>query len=115
MKADKTKWYSINYDRLPKMGRGTAQNEQSDCPKWAHETAQNGQSNTRDYTETTTETNNKPDESEKQDISKTDAFQSELESVGLKSINLSSLEEIEKLTELTIQKRLFQQGSIKAS
>ncbi|MBU8787999.1 hypothetical protein MHB78_00995 [Bacillus sp. FSL K6-0138] len=104
MKADKTKWYSIDYDRLPKMGRGTAQNEQSDCPKWAHGTAQNGQSNTRDYTETTTETNNKPDESEKQDISKTDAFQNELESVGLKSINLSSLEEIEKITELTIQK-----------
>ncbi|KYC82614.1 hypothetical protein [Bacillus licheniformis] len=109
-KYDKTKWYSIDYDRLPKMGRGSTQNEYSDYPFWVDRSTQNGYTNTRDYTETTTETNNKPDKSEKQDISKTDAFQNELESVGLKSINLSSLEEIEKLTELTIQKETLPAG-----
>ncbi|NPC91194.1 hypothetical protein HOO54_02725 [Bacillus sp. WMMC1349] len=109
MKADKTKWYSIDYDRLFKMSRGSVQNEQSDCSNWTHESVQNEQSNTRDYTETTSETNNKP-KIEKQDISKDDSFQSELKSVGLKNTNLSSVEEIEKFTELMIQKEILPVG-----
>lgn len=37
---DKTKWYTINYDRLPKMGSGVLNTEH---PKWATRCTQNGQ------------------------------------------------------------------------
>jgi hypothetical protein len=36
---DKTRWYTINYDRLPKMGNGFAK---TDYPKWADGCDQNG-------------------------------------------------------------------------
>lgn len=57
---DKTKWYSIDYQKLNKgMSKRCAQNEQTSCSKWANGVAQNGQTNTRDYAETTTEITSK--------------------------------------------------------
>ena len=57
---DKTKWYSIDYQKVNKgMSKRCAQNEQTSCSKWADGVAQNGQTNTRDYTETTTEITSK--------------------------------------------------------
>lgn len=56
---DKTKWYTINTEKLDKlMSRRAAQNEQTDCSKRADGAAQNEQTNTRDYTEITTDNNN---------------------------------------------------------
>lgn len=53
---DKTKWYSIDEERLDElMSRRCAQNEQTMCSKRADGTAQNEQTNTRYYTETTTD------------------------------------------------------------
>lgn len=53
---DKTKWYSIDEERLDElMSRRCAQNEQTMCSKRADGAAQNEQTNTRYYTETTTD------------------------------------------------------------
>ena len=53
---DKTKWYSIDYQKVNKsMSKRVAQNEQTDCSKRANGVAQNEQTNTRDYSEITTE------------------------------------------------------------
>lgn len=55
---DKTKWYSIDYEKLEKtVSSPSAQNEQTRCSNWADGSAQIEQTNTRDYPETTTETN----------------------------------------------------------
>ena len=54
-KFDKTKWYTINYERV---NRRCVQNEQTYCSDCTDGTVQNEQTNTRDYTETTTENNN---------------------------------------------------------
>ncbi|MGV0167153.1 DnaD domain-containing protein [Furfurilactobacillus sp. WILCCON 0119] len=55
---DKTKWYSIDYEKLEKsVSRRSAQNEQTMSSNCADGAAQNEQTNTIDYTETTTETN----------------------------------------------------------
>lgn len=56
---DKTKWYSIDEERLNDIiNRPSAQNEQTNCSKRADGAAQNEQTNTRDYTEITTDNNN---------------------------------------------------------
>lgn len=53
---DKTKWYSIDEERLDElMSRRCAQNEQTMCSKRADGAAQNEQTNTRYYTDTTTD------------------------------------------------------------
>ncbi|USS93976.1 conserved phage C-terminal domain-containing protein (plasmid) [Fructilactobacillus ixorae] len=55
---DKTKWYSIDYEKLEQLvDSPCGQNghiKRTDCP---HPSGQNDQTNTRDYTEITTETN----------------------------------------------------------
>lgn len=55
MKADKTKWYTIDYEKLQGVSSPCVQNEQSECSNWTHGTVQNEQSNTIDYTESTTQ------------------------------------------------------------
>ena len=54
-KFDKTKWYTINYERV---NRRCVQNEQTYCSDCTDGTVQNEQTNTRDYQESTTENNN---------------------------------------------------------
>ena len=54
-KFDKTKWFTIDYQRV---NRRCVQNEQTYCSDCTDGTVQNEQTNTRDYTETTTENNN---------------------------------------------------------
>lgn len=54
-KIDKTKWYTINYEKLRGMSSPCVQNEQSMCSNWAHGSAQNEQTNTIEYTENTTD------------------------------------------------------------
>lgn len=54
-KFDKTKWYTINYERV---NRRCVQSEQTYCSDCTDGTVQNEQTNTKDYTETTTENNN---------------------------------------------------------
>lgn len=61
-KFDKTKWYTINYERV---NRRCVQNEQTYCSDCTDGTVQNEQTNTRDYTETTTENNNVSEEKPK--------------------------------------------------
>ena len=55
MRADKTKWYTIDYKKIRGLNSPSVQNEQSICSKWTTPSVQNEQSNTRDYTETTTD------------------------------------------------------------
>lgn len=55
---DKTKWYSINYDKLNSVSKPCDQNEQTSRSKRANGIDQNEQTNTRDYTETTSEREN---------------------------------------------------------
>ncbi|MDR7318885.1 DnaD domain protein [Brevibacillus nitrificans] len=55
MKADHTKWYSIDHEKLEGMIRPCDQNDQPLCSNRSHPSDQNEQSNTRDYTEITTE------------------------------------------------------------
>ena len=55
MKADKTKWYTLNYEKIEGMSSPCVQNEQSMCSNWTAPCVQNEQSNTIDYTENTTE------------------------------------------------------------
>ena len=57
-KFDKTKWYTIDYQRV---NRRCVQNEQSMCSNRTDGCVQNEQTNTRDYQESTTE-NNVPEE-----------------------------------------------------
>ena len=52
MKVDKTKWYTINYEKLDRLKIATdkndspsAQNEQSSCSKWTDTSVQNEQTN----------------------------------------------------------------------
>ena len=53
---DKTKWYSINSDKLDElMNRRCDQNEQTNCSKRSDGADQNEQTNTRDYTDNTTD------------------------------------------------------------
>ena len=54
---DKTKWYTINYDEINRVNSRLVQNEQSSDSEWADGTVQNEQTITRDYPETTSETN----------------------------------------------------------
>lgn len=54
-KIDKTKWYTINYEKLRGMSSPCVQNEQSMCSNWTHGSAQNEQTNTIEYTENTTD------------------------------------------------------------
>ena len=54
-KFDKTKWYTIDYQRV---NRRCVQNEQTMCPNRTDGCVQNEQTYTREYTETTTENNN---------------------------------------------------------
>lgn len=54
-KFDKTKWFTIDYQRV---NRRCVQNEQTMCSNRTDGCVQNGQTYTRDYTETTTENNN---------------------------------------------------------
>ena len=58
-KFDKTKWYTIDYQRV---NRRCVQNEQTMCSDCTDGCVQNEQTYTRDYTETTTENNNVPEE-----------------------------------------------------
>jgi len=57
-KFDKTKWYSINYEKLEGMKRPSYQNDTTSVPKRNDGVYQNDTTNTRDYTEITTETTN---------------------------------------------------------
>lgn len=57
-KFDKTKWYSINYEKLEGMKRPSYQNDTTSVSKRNDGVYQNDMTNTRDYTEITTETNN---------------------------------------------------------
>ena len=54
-KFDKTKWYTIDYQRV---NRRCVQNEQTMCSSCIDGYVQNEQTYTREYTETTTENNN---------------------------------------------------------
>lgn len=61
MKMDKTKWYTIDYDRLANLDISTVknnnpsvQNEQSDCSKWTDVSVQNEQSNNQKNTQKNT-------------------------------------------------------------
>ena len=54
-KFDKTKWYTIDYQRV---NRRCVQNEQTMCSNRTDGCVQNEQTYTREYTETTTENNN---------------------------------------------------------
>lgn len=54
-KFDKTKWYTIEYQCV---NRRCGQSEQTMCSSCTDGCVQSEQTNTRDYTETTTETNN---------------------------------------------------------
>ena len=58
-KFDKTKWYTIDYQRV---NRRCVQNEQTMCSDRTDGCVQNEQTNTRDYQESTTENNNVPEE-----------------------------------------------------
>ncbi|MGW9992527.1 conserved phage C-terminal domain-containing protein [Staphylococcus capitis] len=57
-KFDKTKWYSINYEKLEGMKRPSYQNDTTSLSKRNDGVYQNDMTNTRDYTEITTETTN---------------------------------------------------------
>ena len=57
-KFDKTKWYSINYEKLECMKRPSYQNDTTSVSKRNDGVYQNDMTNTRDYTEITTETTN---------------------------------------------------------
>ncbi|MCR6086845.1 conserved phage C-terminal domain-containing protein [Staphylococcus aureus] len=57
-KFDKTKWYSINYEKLEGMKRPSYQNDMTSVSKRNDVVYQNDTTNTRDYTEITTETTN---------------------------------------------------------
>lgn len=57
-KFDKTKWYSINYEKLEGMKRPSHQNDTTNVSKRNDGVYQNDTTNTRDYTEITTETTN---------------------------------------------------------
>lgn len=57
-KFDKTKWYSINYEKLEGMKRPSYQNDTTSVSKRNDGVYQNDTTNTRDYTENTTETTN---------------------------------------------------------
>lgn len=57
-KFDKTKWYSINYEKLEGMKRPSYQNDMTNVSKRNDGVYQNDTTNTRDYTEITTETTN---------------------------------------------------------
>ncbi|WP_258115798.1 conserved phage C-terminal domain-containing protein [Levilactobacillus yiduensis] len=50
---DKTVWYRIDYSKLDALQLDTTQNGQGSYPEWVGNGTQNGQTNTRDYTETT--------------------------------------------------------------
>lgn len=54
-KFDKTKWYSINYEKLEGMKRPSYQNETTSVSKRNDGVYQNDTTNTRDYTETYSE------------------------------------------------------------
>lgn len=58
-KFDKTKWYTIDYQRV---NRRCVQNEQTMCSNRTDGCVQNEQTYTRDYQESTTENNNVPEE-----------------------------------------------------
>ena len=58
-KFDKTKWYTIDYQRV---NRRCVQNEQTMCADRTDGCVQNEQTNTRDYQESTTENNNVSEE-----------------------------------------------------
>lgn len=53
-KFDKTKWYTINYERV---NSPCVQNEQTYCSDWTEACVQNEQTYTIEYTENTTENN----------------------------------------------------------
>lgn len=57
-KFDKTKWYSINYQTIESMIRPSYQNDTTSVSKRDDGVYQNDTTNTRDYTETSSETNN---------------------------------------------------------
>lgn len=57
-KFDKTKWYSINYEKLEGMKRPSYQNDTTSVSKRNDGVYQNDTTNTRDYTDITTETTN---------------------------------------------------------
>ncbi|MCG1919505.1 conserved phage C-terminal domain-containing protein [Staphylococcus epidermidis] len=57
-KFDKTKWYSINYEKLEGMKRPSYQNDTTSVSKRNDGVYQNDMTNTRDYTEITTVTTN---------------------------------------------------------
>lgn len=57
-KFDKTKWYSINYEKLEGMKRPSYQNDTTSVSKRNDGEYQNDTTNTRDYTEITAETTN---------------------------------------------------------
>ena len=58
-KFDKTKWFTIDYQRV---NRRCVQNEQTMCSDRTDGCVQNEQTYTRDYQESTTENNNVPEE-----------------------------------------------------
>ena len=58
-KFDKTKWYTIDYQRV---NRRSVQNEQTMCADCTDGYVQNEQTYTREYTESTTENNNVSEE-----------------------------------------------------
>lgn len=64
-KFDKTKWYTIDYQRV---NSRCVQNEQSMCSDCTDGCVQNEQTYTRDYTETTTENNNNVSEEKTQKV-----------------------------------------------
>ena len=64
-KFDKTKWYTIDYQRV---NIRCVQNEQSMCLDCTDGCVQNEQTYTRDYTETTTENNNNVSEEKPQKV-----------------------------------------------
>ena len=64
-KFDKTKWYTIDYQRV---NSRCVQNEQSMCSDCTDGCVQNEQTYTRDYTETTTKNNNNVSEEKPQKV-----------------------------------------------
>ena len=68
-KFDKTKWYTIDYQRV---NRRCVQNEQTMCSSCTDGYVQNEQTYTREYTETTTENNNNVSEEKPSKVDWTD-------------------------------------------
>lgn len=87
--ADKTKWYTINYDKLKRMNSEIVQNEQSESSKRTDQTVQDEQSNNHSLPKTSTKTNKDKPLSSKQPKK----IYGEMENVKLTDAELGKLKE----------------------